>query len=351
MQRAGPENVDFARAFAGATWFDVVPRTAVCPELPRHVLLHAGPPFRESPPAPVVNAAVQALLFERLAADEAEARNLLSRGEVTLRPAQEHAIVTPLAQVVSASMLLCSVRHHEAVAHGALLEGASPALRFGSSVPACRQRLESLNAWMKESVAAGVRRAPIALDEVIRRAVTAGDECHSRTAAANTVLVSRIDGLDPAVAESLRALPAFVLPILMAGAAAALRHFGRSIDAVGGNGVDFGVRHRGESTWRQVPALAPRSKAPGGGLPSTAATVPLPAIGDSVLIDYCGLGGVVDAPELRALLLDPQSGIVDPSRVAACGTPPAFNLAILDRAGELGLIGRGTYYPPPELFE
>ncbi len=103
-------SVDYAKPFDGALWVDVLPRRAACPELPPRVLLHAGPPFRGPPPAPVVNAAVQALLFESLAPDESAARELIARGEIQLRPAQDHGIVTPLAQVVSASMLLVAVK-------------------------------------------------------------------------------------------------------------------------------------------------------------------------------------------------------------------------------------------------
>jgi hypothetical protein len=182
---------------------------------------------------------------------------------------------------------------------------------------------------------------------VIRRAVARGDDCHARTAAANEELVAGIDALDSDVAAVLRAIPAFVLPSLMAGAAAALRHHHSAIEAMGGNGIDFGVRRRGESEWRQLPAQAPQ----GERFPGHAAAVPLPAVGDSVLIDYCGLGGLAHAPELQRSLLHPNSGIVDSVRIASGAAVPMFNLAILDAAGAAGLIGRGVYSPPPALFD
>jgi len=306
-----------------------------------------------------VNAAVQSLVFEGLAADDTEARILLARGEAILRPAQDHGIVTPLAQVVSASMLLGAVRHHSQVTYGALLEGSAPALRFGSRQPECRERLEFFNEQMSRSLAPCLRRVPVDLAEVIRRAVALGDDCHSRTAGANELLLSSVDGLEPGIAADLRALPAFVLPLLMAGAAAAMAHHRNPMAALGGNGVDFGVRRYGESTWRQMAAAAPvQDPGHGQSLPGGAAAAqpgrptlfPLPAIGDSVLIDYCGLGGQVDEPALRRTLLNPQSGLIDPARIAATRCTPAFNLAVLDSAGESGLIGRGVYHPPAELF-
>jgi len=344
---AAPQ-VDFAQPFVGAVWCDVVPRSVACPALTADVLLHAGPPYLGPPPGPVMNAAVHAVLFEGLAADEVDARRRLVRGQFTLQPAQDHGVVTPLAQVVSASMPLAVVTHHAQAVFGAMVEGSAPALRFGASAASCRDRLATLRQVQCAALAACVRRAPVLVDEVIRRAVAAGDDCHSRTAAANEALIACLVDLAPGVAAMLRAVPAFVLPVMMAAAAGAVRHHGNAIEALGGNGVDFGVRRRGEPAWRRLPATPPA----GPRLPGGAQAAALPAIGDSVLVDYCGLGGQVDDPALRRSLIDPRTGILDPVRIAAAGAHAtvAFNLAILDASGELGLIGRGVYHPPPELF-
>ena len=355
--------IDYTEPFCEARWFDIVPRAAVCRELSAQVLLHAGPPYRGAPPAPVVNSAIQALLFEGQAADDSEARELLSRGAVTLQPAQDHGIATPLAQVVSASMLLVAVGQRNLVCHAPIVEGPAPALRFGSAAPECRQRLREMGAWIVGRVAPIVRRAPLAIDEVIGTAVAGGDECHARTAAANEALVSRLHGLDPDCATRLRANPAFVLPVLMAAGAAALRAGRSDIVAIGGNGIDFGLRRRDTPEWRQLPAEAPR----GIRFAGHEGTEPLPAIGDSALIDYCGLGGqaLAEAPQLsaewsaalpadaltrRQKLINPSNGIVDPGRIVRAALSPLINLAILDREGRAGLIGRGFYSPPVALF-
>jgi len=355
--------IDYTRPFRQALWFDIVPRATVCPELSPQVLLHAGPPYRGAPPAPVVNSAIQALLFEGQAADDSEARELLSRGVVTLRPAQDHGIATPLAQVVSASMLLVAVGQRNLVCHAPIVEGPAPALRFGSAAPECRQRLREMGAWILSRVAPIVRRAPLAIDEVIGAAIAGGDECHARTAAANEALVSRLHGLDPGCAARLRANPAFVLTVLMAAAAVALRAGRSDVEAIGGNGVDFGLRRRGTSEWRQLPAEAPR----GTRFVGHEDTVPLAAIGDSSLIDFCGLGGqaLAEVPQLlaewsaalpadalarRQNLINPSNGIVDPGRILRAATSPLINLAIIDRQGRAGLIGRGFYSPPISLF-
>ena len=86
-----------AARFAGAAWLDVVTRREALPALDDAVLLHAGPAFEGALPAPVRNAAIQALRFERLAADDAEGASLLAAGRVRLQPAQDHGVATPLA--------------------------------------------------------------------------------------------------------------------------------------------------------------------------------------------------------------------------------------------------------------
>jgi hypothetical protein len=357
------ETIDYTKPFSDAHWFDIVPRAAACPELSARVLLHAGPPFRGVPPAPVINSAVQALLFEGLASNAAAARELVLQERAHLRPAQDYGVVTPLAQVVSASMLLVAVKQHNQICYAPIVEASAPALRFGSTAPGCLRRLWDVGAWIDTAVAPGVRCEPLAIDEIIEVATAAGDECHARTAVANETMVSRLTGLDADGAARLRAIPAFVLPILMAAAATALRTGRCGVDAIGGNGIDFGIRRRGDKAWRQMPAEAPR----GSRFSGSDAIIALPAIGDSAVIDFCGLGGqaLAAAPSLasawsgalpadaltrRQELVDPCSGIVDPERIVRAAVAPLIHLAILDGEGTSGLIGRGFYTPPVALF-
>jgi hypothetical protein len=355
--------IDYAQPFRQSFWFDILPRAAACPHLAARVLLHAGPPYRGEPPAPVLHAAIQALLYEGVVSDAEAARDLLDRGSVELKPAQDHGIVTPLAQVVSPSMLLVAVRRQNRIGYAPILEGPAPALRFGSAAPECRRRLRDVSAKLGADAAPIVRRRPLAIEELVNAAIAAGEECHARTAAANEALVSKLDGLDAGCAARLRANPAFALAVFMAAAAAALRSSRSDIEAIGGNGVDFGVRRRGKLQWQQTPAEAPR----GTRFAGQEAVAPLGAIGDSAVIDFCGLGGqaLAAAPQLAAEwsgvlpedaltrareLIDPESGIVDPERVERAQRAPLINLAILDRGGAAGLIGRGVYIPPLCLF-
>jgi hypothetical protein len=355
--------IDFAKPFGDAVWCDVLRRDVACPGLSDHVLLHAGPPFRSAPPTPVIQSATQAILFEGLAAHVEEARDLILRGRVELRPAQDHGLVTPLAQVVSASMLVVAVKQGDQTGYAPVIEGPAPALRFGSTSPETLQRLRDVTDWVGAAIAPIVRLHPIGLADIVRTALASGDECHGRTGIANQELMKRLTGLDINGTLRLRANPAFVLAILMAAAAAAMQVHQSSIQAIGGNGIDFGIRRRGELAWRQVPASAPR----GTRLAGFETAAALPAIGDSTVIDFCGLGGQAlgAAPSLVAEwrdvlppnatsrhenLVDPTSGIVDPQRILRQSYSPLINLGILDRDGIGGLIGRGIYSPPPGLF-
>src|ERR1700730_8814290 len=156
--------IDYAKPFSQALWFDIVPRSVACTELSAPVLLHAGPPFRGTPPAPVINSAIQALIFEGVAADAAAARDLLVQGGAQLQPAQDHRIVTPLAQVVSASMLLVAVKQQHQICYAPIVEGPAPALRFGSAAPECLQRMRDVGAWIDSTVAPIVRREPLSIE-------------------------------------------------------------------------------------------------------------------------------------------------------------------------------------------
>ena len=79
--------------------------------LAENMLLHAGPSFA-SPDLitlPILNSACVAAVYEGIARDFDQAEAMIMAGEILLKPAQDHDVVTPLAAVVSASMPLHTV--------------------------------------------------------------------------------------------------------------------------------------------------------------------------------------------------------------------------------------------------
>jgi hypothetical protein len=332
--------------------------------LPVHTLFHAGPPYRGAPPEAVLTAAAQAAVIGGLAPDLASARGLIAARSLQLRPAQDFGLAAPLAQVVAPSMWCFEVGDDTGLAYAPVSEGPPPALRFGSDDPGCITRARD---WCAELAAAiNPMLASHALDpeKIMRDALAAGDDCHGRTVAGTNLFANCFPDLNPQLKADVLGNAGFSLSIWMAWCAWKIRSSGSPIAAIGGNGIEFGLRVRGEQTWKTVPATAPT-----GTLfqPERAAQA-LGAIGDSALVDACGFGGQAlrHAPTLaeewRAVLpadaltrperiLDPVLGIVDPALVRASNTVPIINLAILDRAGAGSPIGRGVYYPPISLFD
>src|SRR5262245_19918979 len=83
-------------------WFSVV-SAAQTVGLAQRTLLHAGPPIVGAPSQPILNSACLAAVLEGWAKDADEAEALIRAGKITLAPAQDRSVVTPLAGVVSPS--------------------------------------------------------------------------------------------------------------------------------------------------------------------------------------------------------------------------------------------------------
>jgi hypothetical protein len=354
--------------YAGAFLRGVTTLAEVLPGLPADTLLHAGPPYGDNAlPAAVRNAAIHALVYEGLVADAGEAGRLIDSGRLHFAPAQDYGVVTPLAQVLTRSMPVLHVGDADGVAYAPLAEGPPPALRFGSSDPDCVARTHRCAEMALRELGPWLEAHPVPIDTVVRSALLAGDDCHTRTGAANRALTDALQGMPDGGLDAIRVNPGFVLTVLMAASAWALRRLSakrpQTIVAAGGNGVRFGVRFAHSSAWQSAPAEAPV----GPRFSHAEQARALGAIGDSAVIDMCGLGGQALAwsPELvvewleylpedwavrRGAILDPELGGVDATRVTLTGCPPAVHLAMLDAEGRIGLLGRGFYHPPISLF-
>ena len=365
MRPATP--VNFSAPLEGCQWRGVVTRLTACPALPDTVLLHAGPPFTGVVPAPVRDAAEQALVFEGLASDLPAAADLLDSGAVKLAPAQDHQVVTPLAQVVSASMPLAVVSCGDVVRYAPLTEGPAPAVRFGNRCEETTERFTTLRRIGLEGLHPLLVATPLPMAPIIDAAIEAGEEAHALTGAATQALLACLekhDGEQRLSDDALAVLqsnPAFSLTIMMAAAACALA--GGEVVAAGGNGVDMGLRLRGEQRWRRHPATPPEGKRFDDAAPRTA----LGAIGDSAVLDMAGLGGQAlliapallsewqaalppDAASRREQVVDAATGLVSPGVIQRSGIGPLINLAILANDTQGGLIGRGCYAMPASLF-
>jgi hypothetical protein len=334
-------------------------------------LLHAGPPFVDSViPAPVRNAAIQALMFENLAETPDEAAALIDNGKVSFQPAQDWGVVIPLAQVVSASMPVFVIGAGDRHAFAPIVEGAPIGLRFGSREPVCLDNLKLHARFAELELKPLLAESPVSLAPVIEKALAEGNECHSLTDRANAALLEQLQGLSDQYRTLLENSPGFVLPVLM-GACGWLLRFGPSSEqtrhgvfTAGGNGVHFGLRLRGQTRWTTIPAQPPKGKR---FIPQENRPI-LGAIGDSAVIDFCGLGGQAlecaptvvsdwqtllpdDWKSRSDAILDPDTGVVCLSRVLDQQKAPIINLALVGADAMGGILGKGFYQPDLSVFE
>ena len=354
-------------------------------------LLHAGPPLADalSPPAPLLSSAVLACLYEGWAATEEEAEVLLRSGEIRLVPAQDHCCVTPLAAVVSPSTAMIVVEDAARLAAptcaplGAI---GGPDTRFGTRDHAIVERLRMRDGKYAPTLAAALNE-PVDLMPIAAHAIAAGDDLHNRTTTATEILAAelarryRSAGIqaEPYVErllDGLTATPLFFLTFWMAAAklmlcAAENGEPATLVTRMGGNGEVFGISLAGQpDAWITIPAAAPKGAFLQG---VDTASVPLGAIGDSAVIDALGCGGQALhlAPEPRSALQAflPAGGSslqlaaahpafarsamrvgLDATDVAASAVGPVVTLAMVEKTGRKGLLGRGVFLPGTELF-
>ncbi|MCT9069900.1 DUF1116 domain-containing protein [Cupriavidus gilardii] len=366
------------------------------------------------PPKPLLASAVLCCLYEGWASDAMAAEHAIACGRIALRPTQDFGAVTPLAALISPSSALVEVVDLAAAGSHAvparawslLGSGAGPQLRFGSRDPAILPRLAWRDRALARRLNAVLAAGPLALLPLAATGLAAGDDLHARTTAANTALCERLipalggvgdgaadateeadggddgeDGDARAVARMLRQTPLFFLTLWMAAchlmldrAADGGRDAASSlVVALAGNGERVGIRLAGQPhRWHTAPAAAPVGPPLNA---SAAGATASPVIGDSGVIDALGCGGqaLTGAPEIAAALapwlpadwrarsgsllagrhpgLAPQGLAVglDAASIVT-GREPLTAIAMIDAAGELGLLGRGLFVPPASLF-
>tara|TARA_R110002167_G_scaffold32931_4_gene106368 strand:+ start:683 stop:1876 length:1194 start_codon:yes stop_codon:yes gene_type:complete len=356
--------------------------------LPQNVLLHAGPAFAATDmiTAPILNSACVAAVYEGIAKDFDQAEAMIMAGEIELKSAQDHDVVTPLAAVVSASMPLHTVydawRGLQRV-YAPINAGSRPAMRLGLRSEAVLEHIRWLNTRfldvLQNGMAEGIALVPLAVCGLL-----GGDDCHGRTQVATSALVAELkDRTKGAIAdenalEFMASSPSLFLNLWMA-ATKCMMKLAEGIDgssfvtAAGGNGRDAGIQISGlPGRWFTVPADPPKGKFEIDLPPGRA----LGAIGDSAVIEAFGLGAMaIDLspaqktalgaylpgdsearstglsvgthPYFRSLQL--RLGSTARGAVAA-GAGPFIGLGILDRLGQAGRLGGGIYDMPVAPF-
>ena len=134
-----------------------------------NVFLHAGPAFTtvDEICQPIINSAAVGAVFEGLAKSLDDAVNMVRSGEIILKPAQDHNVVTPLAAVVTPNMPLHYVYDGNHGNHYCLTPingGNGPAILLGQKSYEAVEHLHWINGpmldFMASSLGEGIELIP-----------------------------------------------------------------------------------------------------------------------------------------------------------------------------------------------
>ena len=162
----------------------------------RRLVLHAGPPIAwRAMCGPMRGAVLGAVVLEGWAESVEAADRLVASAAIDLEPCHHHAVVGPMAGIISPSMPLFVVENKAArnQAYSNFNEGLGKVLRFGANGPEVIACLRMIAAVVAPTLRAALARTgPIELKPLMAQALNMGDEVHNRNAAATALFFKRI---------------------------------------------------------------------------------------------------------------------------------------------------------------
>lgn len=372
----------------------------VIPGMDEKTFLHAGPPVEwDRMSGPTRGAVMGALIFEGMAEDEEEAKEIASSGELTFDPCHDHDSVGPMAGVISPSMSVYVIENqeHGNKAYCNLNEGLGEVLRYGAYSEKVLNHLK----WMEDVEAPILKAAledsgPINLKEIIAQSLHMGDDGHARDVAMSLIFLKE---LAPYILETdfstkkKREVLEFMgenqltfLNLLMPAGKAMIDaangvDYSTMVTALTRNGTDFGVRISSlPDEWFTAPAPRPD-------------TVYFPGfekgdegrdIGDSSICETIGLGGFASATspaivqvvggtpqdavertrEMREITIDEHPSFtipfmnfqgvpigIDIRKVVDTGIEPFINTGVAHKEPGIGGVGFGLVRAPMDCFK
>ncbi len=373
----------------------------VIPGMHDRMILHAGPPIEwERMCGPQRGAVMGALIYEGLAADEAEAERLAASGGIEFSPCHHHHAVGPMAGVVSPRMpvFILENKTFGNRAYCTQNEGLGKVLRYGGMGPEVYARLRWMETDLYPSLDRALQSLPNGIDirSLIAQALHMGDECHNRNRAATSLFLRAIgpalartqrDGETLAqVIEFIDRNDHFFLNLSMPAGKAMLEPAegiaGCSIvTTMARNGTDFGMRVSGlPGRWFTAPAGIVQ----GLYFPAYTEKDANPDIGDSTITETAGYGGMAmaAAPAITQFVGGtPASALqatlemydithsehevftipalnfrgtplgIDVRKVLETGILPQINTGIAHKDPGVGLVGAGILRAPKEPFQ
>ena len=372
----------------------------VIPGMHKRMILHAGPPIEwERMCGPTRGAVMGALIYEGLAADEAEAQKMAASGEIEFSPCHHHYAVGPMAGVVSPSMpvFILENKPFGSRAFCTQNEGLGKVLRYGGMGAEVYARLKWMETDLYPTLDRALQSLPDGIDikSLIAQALHMGDECHNRNRAATSLFLRAIG---PALArtnkdnETLAKVIEFIdrndhfflnlsMPAGKVMLEAAEGVAGSTIVTVmARNGTDFGIRLASmPERWFTAPA----GRVQGLYFPQYTEKDANPDIGDSTITETAGYGGMAMAaapaitqfvggtPQMalrntlemyeitfgeHANLTIPALNFrgtplgIDVRKVMETGILPRINTGIAHKDPGVGMVGAGILRAPEKCF-
>ena len=373
----------------------------VIPGMHERLLLHAGPPITwERASGPMRGAIIGALIFEGLAANEAEAESLVTSGEIELSPCHEHDAVGPMAGVTSASMMVYVIENvtQGNMAYSNLNEGYGKVLRYGAYSEEVIEKLR----WMNDVMGPAIDDALTAMEDgidmrtLLAESLHMGDEGHNRNKAGSIIFTTK---LAPYITETAddRSVAAEIISLLgdnalsvlnpVMAACKAMADAGHGVEGstimtiMARNGTDLGIRVSGlGDTWFSGPVGQPD----GLYFPGFTAEDASGDIGDSTITETAGIGAfaMAAAPAIVTFVSGtPQDAInatlemyeitaaehkyftipaldfrgtpvgADIFKIVELGITPRINTGIAHKEAGIGQVGAGLVRPPMSVFE
>jgi hypothetical protein len=322
----GDDRVDAANAAALAKLQEARPMIVgagpageLIPGLEGWTVLHAGPPVEWGLMCePQRNAVRGAIILEGWASDHDEAGGLVEAGDVRLANAHSLNAAGAMCGVISPSMAVWAARDevHGGVGYSPMNDGPGEAFWLGVGSPEAIRRQRILADGVAPGFAAALRaNGPIDALALCAQGIAMGDDCHMRHQATTMLLLrealpAMAEHAPDSVLPTARMLAAnghFALTVTIAAARAALMGIQGTPDSslvvfISRNGTDAAVQLAGlPDRWFTAPAPLVGDPLYRPGFSDEDAA---PDIGDSALVECCGLGAAASAasPSVAAFL-------------------------------------------------
>lgn len=382
-------------------WIGMQPAIDCVPGVHEKMIFHSGPEIAwEDMCETQRQGGVNGVLYEGYAKTEEEARKLLASGAVEFHAGNDYHMVIPGSGIATPSMTLNIVedRHTGVLGYCAPFEGPNRGGLAGWGVynEAIHKHLDNMHDNLGPAFDSVLKKAGgIGLKRMITRGVEMGDELHSRQDACGLMLTNELvkllydsdldKNMKDQCIELIYGTVRFFHPLGMAAGMSLLEGirdvpYSTVVTAMMGNGVTYGIKIAGlGNEWFTAPA--PMLE---GSYVSTDIDMNdvLPWIGDSCMLEACGLGGSAAAAApavMRAQNLTMQDGVersmevaqitlanhryylvpaldyqgtplgIDMRKVLKTGIQPVVHGGMMSKSGRR--LGAGVAHVPMECFE